>query len=429
VIGRRTFGAAHWATMAGAMDFSQLDWVNREVILDTCETTRAYVVRSKSGKYIRLSPSAFRLVQHAQEGRSVEELAAGMGVPVEEVRAAYARLAHKLEQTERQASGARSGFLLRYDVIPARWVVKASGFFTWAFHRWSAALLLGSILAVVAAFLPFRPTARVDLSPVNALWGYSLYFLSLLVHEFGHSSACLRYGASPSSIGVGVYLVFPVLYSDVSAAWSLSRWQRAAVDLGGIYLQSVAGALFLGLYVLTGWPPWLLAVAGVGGTVLFSLNPLFKFDGYWAIADMLGVSNFSQQGTRVLRHAWDRLRGRQPAPLPWPAWVVGVLGVYTVLSFGAIIWLTAKMAPYLVERLVAYPEVVRQLVERIRTPGEPFGLEQLGAFLGASFGALLAGVILWRLVAGLAGNAILRIRARLSGPAKVAEAADAERGG
>ena len=45
------------------------------------------------------------------------------------------------------------------------------------------------------------------------------------------------FGALPDRIGIGIYVIYPALFSDVTAAWRLSRGQRVLVDLGGSYFQ------------------------------------------------------------------------------------------------------------------------------------------------------------------------------------------------
>jgi putative peptide zinc metalloprotease protein len=86
------------------------------------------------------------------------------------------------------------------------------------------------------------------------------------------------------------------------------------------------------------------------------LNPIFRFDGYWMIADALGIHNLSQQPSRLLGHLWKKIRGRPPKPLPWKPWVTAFLSLYSVLSFaiwGLFIWF---VLPFFAERIVTYPE-------------------------------------------------------------------------
>ena len=67
-------------------------------------------------------------------------------------------------------------------------------------------------------------------------------------HEFGHASACRYGGARPGVMGVGLYLVWPAFYCDITDAYRLSRVGRLRTDLGGVYFNAIfallAGAVF-----------------------------------------------------------------------------------------------------------------------------------------------------------------------------------------
>ena len=68
-----------------------------------------------------------------------------------------------------------------------------------------------------------------DISFQEAILILTIFGILGVFHEFGHSSACAHYGASPGEIGIGLYLRYPVLYADVTDAWRLPRTQRAMV--------------------------------------------------------------------------------------------------------------------------------------------------------------------------------------------------------
>jgi hypothetical protein len=172
------------------------------------------------------------------------------------------------------------------------------------------------------------------------------------------------------------------------------------LGLDPIPLQTVFGAIYLALYMATGWSPWGLAVAGIAGTVVFSLNPFLRFDGYWVLADLLGVSNLGREGRRVLRQFWERLRGRSPPPLPWPGWVAPAMAVHAVLTFGVMTWMLVRMGPLLVKQMVAYPRVALRFVDAVRDPAVPLTRGDVTTIVGATFSLLLGVVIFWRLAGG-----------------------------
>jgi putative peptide zinc metalloprotease protein len=384
---------------------TELEWLDREIVLDSAGPARSYLVRSAGGKYLRLSPTAFRLLQLAR-GRTVEEVAEAAGAPVDAVRAAYAAVERKVREIEARGTQPYAGMWLKFDVVPARWVNRAAALLTWAFRPGAAVavlLLIGAAALASAAWGGAVATSgRHALPAAVALFG-----LSLLVHELGHAAACLRYGAAPSAIGVGFYIAFPILYSDVSAAWSLSRRQRAVVDLGGIYLQSAVGALYLLLHLVTGWAPFQVAVAGIVSTVVLSMNPLLRFDGYWVVSDLLGIANLHAEGRRALRHVWDRLRRRSPPALPWPGWVVALVAAHSTLSTMLFAWFMVRVSPFLVRTVSGYPGAVRRAIAG-------GGTRSIASLLGATLALVVAGAMVVRLGRRLAGFA-RRLRPRPAG--------------
>ena len=58
------------------------------------------------------------------------------------------------------------------------------------------------------------------------------------VHEFGHATACHRFGGHVRETGVAFICFFPVAYVDVSSSWRFSnKWHRITVAAAGIYIE------------------------------------------------------------------------------------------------------------------------------------------------------------------------------------------------
>lgn len=123
------------------------------------------------------------------------------------------------------------------------------------------------------------------------------------IHEFGHAYACRRFGGPVPEMGVVLIVLTPCAYVDASASWRLpGRRQRAVVALAGMYVESIVAALAALVWV--GTPPGLLhdfafnvvALASVV-TVLFNINPLMRYDGYYLFSDLVGVFNLQQRAT------------------------------------------------------------------------------------------------------------------------------------
>jgi putative peptide zinc metalloprotease protein len=122
----------------------------------------------------------------------------------------------------------------------------------------------------------------------------------LILHEFGHAAACIRFGARNGPIGFGFYVFTPVFYSDVSDAWRLSRKQRIIVDLGGIYMQLLFTAAFVLTYFITAKVVLLQIAFVMAGFTVWNLSPFLRYDGYWALCDILNISNLNEKSARVV---------------------------------------------------------------------------------------------------------------------------------
>jgi len=381
------------------IDWTKVRGLDEELRVDSSDKSSKYLLISENGGHVRVSPSMRQLFRWVRSGRSFEELArklseqTGKPVSADYLESAHNQMAHNLQEADRQAqSGPSQSFWFRLRLIPAAVVAKIARPLTVLFDpRVIAVSLVGVAVAIALA----APHGFHLSSGAGDFWmGYLLFLASLMVHEFGHASACARYGAPPSDIGFTMYLIYPAFYSNVTSAWSLKRWQRVMVDLGGNYFQYLVGSLYIVVFLVSGQQMfWVAFVMIVYGSA-FSLNPVFKFDGYWMMADSLGVTNLSDQPKRLMGHAWSKLRGRSTEPLPWPKWVVVLLAVYTPLSFafwGYFLW---KLLPVVWTTALSYPHTLFGAVGDILREGDWRSLNQL---LIPTFILLIAGVMLSRL--------------------------------
>ncbi len=124
----------------------------------------------------------------------------------------------------------------------------------------------------------------------------SLLFIAFF-HEFGHATASYRCGIRPKEIGFGIYMVFPVFYTDVSKIWNISKNKRLLVNVGGIYFQMVLALLLTVMLLLFDNPEYRFLLMSVIVMNLFmltySLFPFFRNDGYWVYSDFFKIDNLS----------------------------------------------------------------------------------------------------------------------------------------
>ena len=110
-------------------------------------------------------------------------------------------------------------------------------------------------------------------------------------HETGHATAARYGGARPGAMGAGVYLVWPVFYTDVTDAYRLSRAGRLRTDLGGVYFNVLFTLGAAAVYQASGFRPLLVFVVLLQLETLAQFLPFVRLDGYYVVSDLAGVPN------------------------------------------------------------------------------------------------------------------------------------------
>lgn len=387
------------------LDLGNFQGLEEETLVDTAEGRR-YLLVSSNGTHVKLAPGAYQLVRGVYAGRTFEDLArefsdnSGLEVSRAEIEAAYSKVAELLADIasqDRRNLQLPAGFWLRVRLIPERAVAKVASIMAVAYRPVLAAALLVFIAVTFSWMSLQRPVVEIE---GTTLWvGYLLFVLTLVFHEFGHASACAYYGARPSDIGFALYLVYPAFYSDVTSAWRLSRWQRVAVDLGGTFFQFAITGVIIVAYARWQLPELWIAFGLVVYGALFSLNPIFKFDGYWVLADALGVTHLSKQPGILVRQLVNRLRGMEVRPLPWSSRLITVLVLYSVLAVFVWGYFLIQILPWIAGQVGAMPSLVAATWRAFAVEGWSDALRQQIAMLSANVFLLsVVAFALWRLV-------------------------------
>jgi putative peptide zinc metalloprotease protein len=127
-------------------------------------------------------------------------------------------------------------------------------------------------------------------------------------HELGHAYATKIAGGEVHELGVMLLVFAPVPYVDASASIAFrSKWRRALVGAAGMLTELFIAALAMFAWVMV--EPGLVRslcfqtalIAGVS-TVLFNINPLLRFDGYYILSDLVEMPNLGARSTR--RWSW-----------------------------------------------------------------------------------------------------------------------------
>ena len=164
--------------------------------------------------------------------------------------------------------------------------------------------LVGLVLADVWLFreASLRSAVEAFLSdPPMLLSILGILLASTLVHEFGHAAACRYGGAQPGKIGAAVFLVFPAFFTDVTQSYRLGRAGRVRTDLGGVYFNALTIAALTVFYVQTRSAAVLIAIVFVHAEALQQLWPLGRLDGYFVVADLVGVPDLFGRIGPILR--------------------------------------------------------------------------------------------------------------------------------
>jgi len=372
-------------------------------MVGTSDRQQTYLLETGNGRTVRLSASAYLVLSGIDGGRPADEVAQdlsdrlGRAVTAEHVEAAYAAVRQRVAAIAEQPRHPKPpGLWFRVRILPMSVVGWLSRRLSRLLHP-VVAVPLVAVVALAASRALFGSVSDGgmsggDMSGRNMVDPGSsflpllgLLVLSMLAHELGHASASARYGAPARDIGMGLYLVYPVFYNDVTAAWRLTRRQRLVIDLSGVFFQFLVGAAYVGLYDLTGSTLFYLAGTMVFLFGLFVLLPIFKFDGYWLVTDLLGVVNLSQQVRRVVAHMRHRLRGRPTSGLPWPPWVSASVLVYGAFSIVVLVLFVLRLVLVVPELAAAYPARVSGLARDLFLPPHTPAPGRLSTVLGPTY--------------------------------------------
>ncbi|HEY0944743.1 MAG TPA: M50 family metallopeptidase [Opitutaceae bacterium] len=236
---------------------------------------------------------------------------------------------------------------------------------TWPALRWLASksmalVWLGVVFAGVVVTLSHWDRAldqsQAVLAPGNLLLLYAAFMVAKLIHEFGHAYAVKAFGGEVHAMGVTLLVFTPIPYVDATAAWAFrERWKRVMVGLGGMIPELFYAAVAAFVWAGTG-PGTLnslayntMIVASVS-TIIFNLNPLLRFDGYYVLADLIDSPNLQPRSQRqwlhlIENHAFATNQLESPARTRVEAGWLTVYGaaswVYRLMVTVAIILLVA----------------------------------------------------------------------------------------
>lgn len=165
------------------------------------------------------------------------------------------------------------------------------------------------------------------LAPGNLFLLYGGLVLAKAVHEFGHAYFCRRFGGEVHVMGIMLMIFTPLPYVDATSSWGFrSRWKRILVGAAGMIVELFVAAIAVVVWAKTG-PGTIHSLAynmifvTSVSTVLFNINPLLRYDGYYILTDLLEIPNLFQKSLRHLKYLAERyLFGVAKSESPAQSW-------------------------------------------------------------------------------------------------------------
>jgi putative peptide zinc metalloprotease protein len=333
---------------------------------------RSYVVSRADGQAIQLSELLHLVLRHLDPGTAAGDIADRISIDFGR-RLSVDGLQH-LVQTRLIPLGLvtchddpepppapRANPLLsltfRGTLIPAPLVHLLARRLAWCYRPPVVGVVVTAFVALDLALL-----RRGDLlgalhelvaTPVMLLVILLVINVAAVVHELGHAAACRYGGAVPGRIGVGVYIVYPAYFTDVTETYRLGRAGRIRTDLGGLYFNAMT-VLVLGTgYLTTESALLLLTAVMLQFQMVQQLIPAVRFDGYYVLADLAGVPDLFARVGPVLRsllpHRPPDPRVLELRPYARRTVVTWVLVVVPLLAF-ALGWMLWTL-PFFVDQL------------------------------------------------------------------------------
>jgi putative peptide zinc metalloprotease protein len=266
-----------------------------------------FLVRRGDGQVIQISRLLFLVAAAADGERDLAEIAAAVGAEIEQPLSPD-NIAFLVDEKLRPVgliggeddtslplprAAAPLAFTARRAVVPASVVQRLAFWFQPLFWPIVQGILVGW-LVIVDGWLFFHHgfsagVAQLLARPALLLGLFALVVASTIFHELGHAAACRYSGARPGAMGIGLYLVWPAVFTDVTDAYRLDRAGRLRTDLGGVYFNGVFALGAFVVYRRTGFEPLLALILVEHLLMLQQLAPWVRLDGYYVLTDLVGV--------------------------------------------------------------------------------------------------------------------------------------------
>lgn len=177
---------------------------------------------------------------------------------------------------------------------------------------WPCAIIY-LIVVLLAAILMLDHWSEFTLGRVETFSSNDLFWLALCwllvksIHEMAHGVVCKRFGGRVSQFGILFLLLIPLPYVDVTSSWSFEdKYKRILTAAAGMLAELFVASLavFVWLYAEPGpirYHAGNLIITATLHTLIFNVNPLMKFDGYYMLSDWLEIPNLYTRGRQHVK--------------------------------------------------------------------------------------------------------------------------------
>jgi putative peptide zinc metalloprotease protein len=230
----------------------------------------------------------------------------------------YAKTEQKLKsELNAKSSASRMALInsfafLRFPLVsPDNFLQKTLPIIKKIFNKWTVLVLV--ILAVYGylKLLPNMTRLKTEIVASFTLNGMIKYFIAITMvkvfHELTHAYLAKKSGIRVREFGIALILLIPRFYTDITDSWRLTeKKEKMLIDAGGIIVEllfgGLAALLWCGTYhgTLHSIAYYLFAVSTLN-CLFFNGNPLMRFDGYYLMSDMLGISNLQQKAFGLVK--------------------------------------------------------------------------------------------------------------------------------
>lgn len=283
---------------------------------DTAEGPGFWCVRVEGCSPLKVTQPIVDLLETLNDHRSLDELlrtlaARQVDASEQEVLETLERLAEwgLLEETD--APPPPSVLWLKFRLLDGRFLMSALRPLAFLFHPRVMVLVFALTLAATVWFLTSL-TMPAPLTWKNgSIIAFVLVYLALIGHELGHVAAASRFGVAVPDMGIGMYILRPVLYCNLTEAWRLGRWNRVIINLAGIYFQMIFATGLILIHFLRPSPVLSMTIQMTVMSALFNLNPTLRYDGFWVLGDAMGLNNVHGRTAATVKMLVMKLFGRK----------------------------------------------------------------------------------------------------------------------